>query len=137
MSGNGDDYLVGYGKPPVHSRFRPGESGNRKGRPKGAGNFKTDLDRLLKAKVTINRDGRVKKVTTQVAALLRLVERALKGDPRALLYVLELAQRRSDERETRSAERHLSANEKDILARFVADIRNQSIGDDTSEAEGD
>jgi hypothetical protein len=27
-----DDYDVGYGKPPVHSRFKPGQSGNSKGR---------------------------------------------------------------------------------------------------------
>src|SRR5215204_6823239 len=31
-------YAVGYGKPPAHSRFTPGRSGNPKGRPKGARN---------------------------------------------------------------------------------------------------
>src|SRR5687768_11122353 len=31
-------YQVGYGKPPVHSRFKPGQSGNPRGRPKGARN---------------------------------------------------------------------------------------------------
>ena len=30
------DYEVGYGKPPVASRFKQGQSGNPKGRPKGA-----------------------------------------------------------------------------------------------------
>ncbi|MCB1328394.1 MAG: hypothetical protein KDK28_02565 [Maritimibacter sp.] len=35
---SGADYEVGYGKPPKHSRFRPGESGNPKGRPKGSKN---------------------------------------------------------------------------------------------------
>lgn len=33
MSGGGKDYEVGYGKPPKHSRFKPGQSGNLKGRP--------------------------------------------------------------------------------------------------------
>ena len=28
------DYEVGYGKPPKHSRFKPGQSGNPKGRPR-------------------------------------------------------------------------------------------------------
>ena len=34
---------VGYGKPPLHSRFTRGQSGNPKGRPKGVRNFKTDV----------------------------------------------------------------------------------------------
>jgi hypothetical protein len=32
------DYEVGYGKPPVATRFEPGRSGNPRGRPKGARN---------------------------------------------------------------------------------------------------
>jgi hypothetical protein len=32
------DYEIGYGKPPVHTRFAPGRSGNPRGRPKGAKN---------------------------------------------------------------------------------------------------
>ena len=35
---SGSGYEVGYGKPPKHSRFRPGKSGNPKGRPKGSKN---------------------------------------------------------------------------------------------------
>jgi len=29
------DYEIGRGKPPMHTRFKPGQSGNPKGRPKG------------------------------------------------------------------------------------------------------
>jgi hypothetical protein len=32
---SGKKYAVGYGKPPAHSRFRKGVSGNRGGRPRG------------------------------------------------------------------------------------------------------
>jgi hypothetical protein len=38
---NGTDYAVGYRRPPLHSRFQPGVSGNPPGRPKGAANLKT------------------------------------------------------------------------------------------------
>lgn len=36
-------YDVGYGKPPEHTRFKPGQSGNPKGRPKGAKNKRPGL----------------------------------------------------------------------------------------------
>jgi len=74
---------VGYGRPPVHSRFKPGQSGNPPGRPKGTLNFTTDLKRTLQAPVTLNDGRKTRRVTTQEAALLRLAEKALKGDPKS------------------------------------------------------
>jgi hypothetical protein len=41
--GDSGDYQVGYGKPPKHTQFKPGKSGNPQGRPKGTKNLKTDL----------------------------------------------------------------------------------------------
>jgi len=82
---------VGYGSPPLHTRFAPGQSGNPRGRPKGALNFTTDLKNILLATVALNDAGRARRVTTQKAALLRLREKALKGDARALDKLLSLA----------------------------------------------
>ena len=45
-----DDYEVGYGNPPKHTRFPKGQSGNPKGRPKGRRNFKTDVKATLEAR---------------------------------------------------------------------------------------
>ncbi|MET4121442.1 MULTISPECIES: DUF5681 domain-containing protein [Bradyrhizobium] len=81
----------GYGKPPQHTRFKPGQSGNPRGRPKGSLNFTTDLKTVLLAPVAVNDGGRSRRVTTQKAALLRLREKALKGDVRALDRFLSLA----------------------------------------------
>ena len=39
----GDEQPVGYGNPPKESRFKKGQSGNQRGRPKGSKNLKTDL----------------------------------------------------------------------------------------------
>jgi hypothetical protein len=87
------DHEVGYGKPPVNTRFKPGQSGNPKGRPKGTNNLRRDVQKLLKKGVPLNEHGRRRTVSTQEAALLRLREKALKGDARALDLLLELAGR--------------------------------------------
>jgi hypothetical protein len=116
-----DDDKVGYGKPPKHTRFRKGQSGNPKGRPKGMRNFTKDLEDVLKSKVRISEDGCSKAVSSQMAALMRLREKALNGDGRALDRMLALAAEHSAEKEARSAERQLSASEEDILNRYKED----------------
>ena len=55
MSG-AKDYNVGKGKPPKSTRFKPGQSGNPKGRPKGRKNLKTELDEVLNATVMLAKD---------------------------------------------------------------------------------
>ena len=42
---------VGYRKPPMHTRFKPGQFGNPRGRPKGTKNLKTDLQEELGEKM--------------------------------------------------------------------------------------
>jgi hypothetical protein len=51
-------YQVGYGKPPQEHRFRPGQCGNRKGRPKGSKNNATLLREILDRKIPVRRGTR-------------------------------------------------------------------------------
>ncbi len=92
-----DDEEGGYGKPPKATRFKKGQSGNPKGRPRGSRNFSTDVKATLDQPVQLKIRGRNQTVATQQAALLRLREKALSGDGRALDRLLELARTYNDE----------------------------------------
>ena len=79
---------VGYRKPPAHSRFKRGKSGNPNGRPKGTLNFATTLLRTLREIVVINENGRRKEITKLEAAVKQLVNKAASGDLRALTQLI-------------------------------------------------
>jgi len=82
---------VGYGKPPLATRFKQGCSGNPKGRPRGSLNVTTTFTKILREKVTINENGKRKVVTKFDAAIKQIVNKAASGDIRAVRQVLELA----------------------------------------------
>jgi hypothetical protein len=86
-----DDSTVGYRRPPVHTRFKPGESGNPKGRPKRAKNYRTVLNSILKEKVTVREGGKVRIMPKYEAILHALVMNAIQGKARARAILLELA----------------------------------------------
>ncbi len=113
-----DDYEVGYGKPPKHTQFTKSQSGNPKGRPKGSNNFGTDVKRALKAPVRLTKDGSPRTVSTQEAALLRLREKALNGDARALDRLLALAQVYNDEQLVSDASQQITAEDAEILEAY-------------------
>jgi hypothetical protein len=117
-SKNAGDYEVGYGRPPRHSRFPPGESGNPRGRRRGLNNFLTDLRRALRVPVKVKEGGRWRKMSTQEAALMLLRETALQNGARALERLLELACRLNNEPDP--VERApLSTDDEAILAAYV------------------
>jgi Family of unknown function (DUF5681) len=113
---NGDDYAVGYGKPPASTQYRKGQSGNRTGRPKGANNLKTDLLEELGEKVTLKEGTRTKKVTKQRAMVKTIVAKTLKGESRAATTLIGLLGRVFDLAATEAvASEPLSAEEVEVL----------------------
>lgn len=86
------EYSVGYRKPPKHAQFRPGQSGNPKGRKKGTKSMKTLAQKTLTAKVAV-RTGKGPKQMMRIEALLhKMVELGMKGNPRALLALFSMYQ---------------------------------------------
>ena len=73
---------AGYGQPPRASRFRPGQSGNPKGRPR---NRRRSLphDTVLGQMVTISEGGRKRRITAAEAFILHLTRKGLAGDSSA------------------------------------------------------
>lgn len=74
------DYEVGYGRPPKNKQFKKGESGNPRGRPKGAKGFIASLERELAAKITVREGDKETEISKAEALAKRLTEKALKGD---------------------------------------------------------
>jgi hypothetical protein len=89
------EYEVGFGKPPLRSRFKPGQSGNPKGRPLGSKNLATLLDEELNARVPITENGKRKNVTMRKAISKQTVRKAAAGEERFIKLVFELDERRS------------------------------------------
>lgn len=84
------DYEVGYGKPPKASRFAPGQSGNRNGRPKGARNKPVGIDRLRDIilaeayrSIKVNEGKRQISVPVATAIMRTLAVNAARGQARS------------------------------------------------------
>jgi len=114
---------VGYGRPPVHTRFKAGKSGNPKGRPRGSRNLRTIIQDALTTKVVL-RQGQGKRLISKLEGIvLRQVDDALKGDPKAALATLKMAAQvgllEAPDRET-EAGASLSASEQEMVDELLS-----------------
>jgi hypothetical protein len=88
---------VGYKRPPKEHQFRPGQSGNAAGKPKGARSFKSDLRDELNELLPITEGGREIEVSKQRLLIKRLVGSAIERDPRAIATIVSLCVREFDQ----------------------------------------
>jgi hypothetical protein len=112
------NYTTGYGKPPKERQFQPGQSGNRRGRPKGAKNTATLLRELLDRKIEIRSGDTVRKISVREAILTRFAEAALKGDTKSAAFLLQ----RYDGLETARDESSgaVPPDEQEIIDKYMA-----------------
>ncbi len=116
-----DDYEVGYGKPPKHTQFKKGQSGNPKGRRKGARGLKSDLRDELKERITIQEDGKQVTLSKQRLMIKQLTNQAVKGDAQAIDKLSKLALNvLGTEDEGNGTSAVLSADDEAILDAYMA-----------------
>jgi hypothetical protein len=87
-----EHYRVGHRRPPLHSRFKPGQSGNPSGRVKGSKNLKTLFHQILNEEITLREGAETKKMTKAEAMMRGLIINALKGDSRSMSTMFRLAE---------------------------------------------
>lgn len=118
----GNEYDIGYGKPPKENQFPKGKSGNPKGRPKGSRNTYKMLEELLSQKVPVIQDGKTIRISKKKAILLQAVNPAVKGDPKAITTILphmiEADARAETMEKTKDAS---SQTDKKIIEQFLKD----------------
>jgi len=138
-AGNGEatddkDYRVGYGRPPLATRFKPNQSGNPKGRPRRSLSLRAVVDKVLEEKIEIREGERVLRMSNRHA-----LARALNGDPKLLraLALMMRVEMGSEQPEDEAAAR-VSPSDEAILADYrarcgVESDENNPQGDNTAE----
>ena len=133
-SNDAGSYGVGYGRPPHHTRFQKGSSGNTKGKRKGQKNFKTELLEELKTKVMVVDGGHKRLLSKQSIIIKRLVSDAAQGDPKARAQLLPLIDKIEHIQGASSANDPIgAAKDAEILARYkmnlLSTLKNDAKGD--------
>lgn len=95
-----DDYEVGYGKPPVNTRFKKGQSGNPFGGKPGRQTKRQLFDKLLHEVVTVTEQGQKKRMTKLQLVLSQLINKAASGDAKSMRVFLDVLDRHPMEPET-------------------------------------
>jgi hypothetical protein len=85
------DHEIGYRKPPKHSRFKPGTSGNPKGRPRRKPSGAAEvIKNALSALIQYREQGRVKTTTRTELGLRMIIDAAVKGNLAAADHILTI-----------------------------------------------
>ena len=116
MSARKKDYTIGYGRPPAAHRFKPGQSGNPRGRPKSRKNFDTMVREIVNRKVPVS--GSAKRITMGEAVLHNLFRGAVSGNAKMLGMALALMDSYLGVSTDAGADPELGARERAILAQF-------------------
>ena len=83
-------YPIGYAKPPPSGQFKPGHSGNRRGRSKGCGDLGKLLEKELNVTVEVAEGGRRLKLSKAQISVRQLANKSAGGDLRSFLAAVDV-----------------------------------------------
>jgi len=131
---NGSDYSVGYKKPPQHTQFKPGQSGNTKGRPKKDKNVVEVVLKELRSSLIVNVGSKRQRITKLEAIVKQHVNKAASGDPKSTAIVLDVLKPAESNQDNKLPELLQEFREKN--ARHVAaDRKREQATDDDGSTE--
>jgi Family of unknown function (DUF5681) len=114
------DYDVGYAKPPAAHQFKPGQSGNRRGRPPGRINIATALRDAVQQKRPVTIGGKAREMSTLDVILRKQIEKAVTGDTKAFNAVMELPEGYAPDFLATATQKSVSQEDKELLADYAA-----------------
>jgi hypothetical protein len=127
------DYQVGYGKPPRHTRFKRGQSGNPRGRPRESKNLPTLLTEALNERVIVAENEGRRKITKREAIITQLVNRSAKADLRAIKILLDIIQDIECRTEPTSPETSFGLADEKVIEQLKARLNGAKLESDDRE----
>jgi hypothetical protein len=127
---DGDDetqaYAVGYGKPPINTRFKRGQSGNRNGRPKKQPTFTSDehiLHNTLFKVMPMRIGGKSVQKSPFEIALMQITKQAMAGDVGASRLLIALVTKHNSRKPRLPRLHEMSKQDLHLLLNLIKDAR--------------